>query len=285
MLDLYEFEVAEAATDSGGGGGEAGAVPSSDAANPQGAEGEAGSPPPAAATDTAPAWSPTDPAFRDAVAAEADAVVAARIQELQQQMQQQQTQQYGQQQGPQPLPEFDPFDPASVQAYNEARDQQLLSQVEQLFARVAQPLQAQQEAQALAEGDQRAKDMIASDISTNGEFATDPETGASPGRDLVEPLANLFVNDFAQRYGLGPRAAEAAVQKAGATIRALEKAAGVAAVNAHVNRNAQLAGASGEPGTGAGSGVQAMGVAVAGPNFTRSLALKYGQQANAIRSN
>lgn len=136
-----------------------------------------------------------------------------------------------------------------------SNNEQLLGQVGQMFQSVQAPLAAQQEAQVVAEGNQRLQDIIADDVSRNGEFASDPEADAN-ARELVTTLASTIFPDVAQRYGSNPRAAEIAMSRAAQQVRGLLQSAGVAAVTQNQNQLANLASKNGEPGVG-GPGTEA----------------------------
>lgn len=179
------------------------------------------------------------------------------------------------QQQPSGLPAFDPFDADSVRAWQDARDQQLLAAIDQRFSAVSSRF-AQQDALAQqAEGEQRIEDVIADDVSRNGEYASDPEADRQ-ARATVRALAEQLFPEYAQRYGAGPRAGELALSKAAAQVRSLLSAAGTTAVTQRDNELANLAGVRGEPGTGASAGVP--GVSAPAADLRRpSLAAKYGR--------
>src|SRR5437762_3380073 len=110
MLDLFEFETTPE------GGSDSGATPVAEPAAPSGEVGaeEAES----AGTVTPSAWSPDDPAFVQAVddraAEQAEAIIQARLAEL---FGGQIEEGYDPAQQAAVMPEYDPFDPESAQAY------------------------------------------------------------------------------------------------------------------------------------------------------------------------
>lgn len=259
---LVDFE-----TDPSGLDGEAGAVPSPDVD----ATGEAVAP--AAATETTPAWSPDNPDFVRAVEDRAAEVVQAQLGPLVELLQQNTFADPGQQQTP-GLPDFDPLDPDSVRAYNDARDQRMLSTIQQLIGQVAQPLQAQQDAAREQAGEENLKDMLADDIARNGEFSTDPEADKR-ARQMVRTLAENVLPSYTQRYGFGARAAEASMAHAAREVRALLGPVRQQGAAEHANRTATLAGVHGEPGTGV-PGVETVSDVPLSP---RQLAQKFGARA------
>lgn len=233
----------------------------------EGAEAAASAAEPSAAAETAaPAFDPAE------LQAELEFVRNQNAQ-LAQILQAQQTRETPGQAAAQ-LPEYDPFDAQSVVAWQNARDQQLLAAIDQRLSTVTNQF-AQQAAMAQqVEGEQRIEDVIADDISRNGEFAADPAADAQ-ARATVRALAEQMFPEYAQRYGAGPRAGELAIAKAAAQVRTLLQAAGTTAVTQRDNELATLAGAKGEPGAGASAGVP--GVSVPAADLRRpSLAAKYG---------
>lgn len=153
-------------------------------------------------------------------------------------------------------------DPAQLNPWGEgfgesldARFQALEQRFAQMLNGVAAPLAARQEAETVAEGNQRIQDMIADDIGRNGDFPTNPETGRSAAKDAIRPLADILFPQIAQRYGNTPHAAEAAVFKATAMVRAIVDEARQHGATTETNRLATLAGANGDLGVN-GAGVQ-----------------------------
>lgn len=274
-LDLYEFETTEAAAPEGGGG-EAGAAPSPET-------GEA-APPPAAATDTAPAaWSPAqlrdDPDFREFLAQEAADIADARFNTLLQQAGAQQ--QGGQQQQAQPGVDFDAneFLNPLGDNYGENMLQLLGQQQREILGAVQQmiaPLAQTHEQQTQSAGDDLLKDAIGDAITRTGDLDADDVARDRVMRDVRE----RFYPELAQRYGETDKAAELAIDKAVANERAYQKQIADAAVERYKNQIGTLAGVRGEPGGGAGSGVETFPDTPLSP---RELALKYGGQAAAMR--
>lgn len=263
-LDRHVFDFETVAGDAGGtGGAPAGDGPSgtavaAPAAAPPPVGGAAsGEPdPPAGVTDPAPAWSPDNPAFLEAVDQRAIDLYEQRFGPLQQLLEQSfagdpAAAQQGQQQQQQLLPP-DPFSDNYQQelaAYNQARDEQMYARFEEMLGQVAQPLNARIQSETVAEGQQRLQDMIADDVARNGDFPRAPGQTESQAQKLIMPLAEALFPQIAERYGVGTRGAEMAIQQASSTVRAIIAEAGAAAVEAHKNQNATLLAVQGEPGT------------------------------------
>lgn len=181
--------------------------------------------------------------------------------------------------------EFGQVDPNALASLLTQSQQQLLAQIDERFQQIQAPMEQRAQAETLAEGEQRLKDVLADDISRNGDFATDPETGASPGQTLVRPLADLFFPEFAARFGASPRAAEFAMQKAAGVVRQLEQVAGKVAIAKHTNQLETLAGAPGEPGAGGGAGVGVQTVGeIKARNLSEGLRSVTERHAAAIRA-
>jgi hypothetical protein len=147
------------------------------------------------------------------------------------------------------------LDPAKFAAYQQARDQALLGQIGQMLQPLQQTFAQQQEAAFVAEGEQRLQDILADDVSRNGEFASDPQADAQ-ARELVSTLAAQNSPDLAQRFGNGSRAAGIAMVQAAEQVRGLLRSVGGSAVTQTQNQLATLANQHGEPGAG-GAGVEA----------------------------
>lgn len=170
----------------------------------------------------------------------------------------------GQQQAPQAaaaasspdfFDEYGNFDPAKFAIWQEQRDSGLLSKVGEMFTPLQQTFAQQQESAVIAEGEQRLADILADDISRNGEFASDEQADAK-ARELVATLASQMFPDLAERYGPTPKTAEIAMTRAATEVRSLLRSVGGAAVSQNQNQLATLAGAHGEPGVH-GAGVEA----------------------------
>ena len=108
--------------------------------------------------------------------------------------------------------------------------------------RAEQQQQAMQAAEArrLEIGQQNAQDMIADAIS-RGDDITDV------GKQIVDPLAEALVPQFAARYGESPRAAELAIDQAVNIVREIERAAIARGTTSSQNHLATLAGAPAVP--------------------------------------
>lgn len=260
---LFDFMPDDGAAGAEGGAAPSPAEPAAAAPEPTG-EAAPSSP---AATDTAPPWTPDNPLFLDAVDTRAselvEAQLAARLAPLTQMLEQR----TGGQQQPAPMPALDPFS----DDFGTALDQRLglmLQRVEQMVQGVAQPLAAQQEAAQAAEGEQRIQDMIADDISRNGDLP-------AKAQPLVRTLAEQMFPEVSARYGATGRAAEMAVQKAAAMVRDIVSEALTMGAEQTRNQLSTLAGAHGEPGTGQAGVVTTS----AQPLSARELARKYSASA------
>jgi hypothetical protein len=94
---------------------------------------------------------------------------------------------------------------------------------------------------AYAEADERAVDIITDLQAQHGEFML-PDSA-----DLVKVLANEYVEEAQERYGFGPRAAEAALGQAYKDVKAREEAIGKAYHERQMNQLSTLGKASREP--------------------------------------
>lgn len=259
MLDLFEFETV-ADTSAATAGDTAGDGPSQTGpAATTGMEGAADAgetDASAVATVAAPAWSPDDPFFLETV----DSLLAQRVAPLVDLIRQgAATPAPGVQTQP-PMPP-DPFSDnyaSEMVAYQAARDEQMFARFEQMLGTVAAPLNAQMEAQTVAEGEQRLQDMLADDIARNGDFPHAPGEQTSKAQQLVRPLADMIFPEIASRFGAGPRAAEIAMGRATSLVREIVAEARASALEENTNRMSTLAGARTEPGAGA-AGTQVVG--------------------------
>lgn len=151
--------------------------------------------------------------------------------------------------------EYGNLDPQKFAAFQNQRDAAIVSRMEAMFQPIQQQFQSAQEAQVIAEGEQRLQDIIADDVAKNGEFVADPEKNAE-ALELVNTLASAMFPDVAARYGNTPQAAEMTMLRAAAQVRGLLRSAGGAAVSQTQDHLSTLASARGEPGAG-GAGVEA----------------------------
>jgi hypothetical protein len=94
---------------------------------------------------------------------------------------------------------------------------------------------------AYAEADERAADIITDLQAQHGEFML-PDSA-----DLAKVLANEYVQEAQERYGFGPRAAEAALEQAYKDVKAREEAIGKAYHERQMNQLSTLGKASREP--------------------------------------
>lgn len=265
---IFDHETVEAAPLGGEAGGEAGAAPSPEsAATPPGApEGEAVTP--AAATETAPAWTPESPEFRQAVAEMAGQEAERRFQQLLYEAQQEQQQTDQQTQGPPPV---DPFsDDYSEQLA--AREQWMIEQITGQMQQAIQPLLQSHQQQVSAEGQAGMKDILADLAAREGDF----------NQDAAFQVRDAFLRDAVDQYGPNMRAAEIGLANAAKFVRGLEQAAEQRGYEKGKNYAATLAGVPGEPAagvSGATSGAQTLPEA----NSLSDVTKRYAQQAAAIR--
>lgn len=279
-LDRHVFDF-ETAVDGGSAGAPAGADPSPTAPvaePPGGAQGGEPVSSSAGATELSPAWSPDDPTFLQAVDDRALGLIEQRFAPIAQLLEQQ-LGNGGAGAAAAAGPGLAPLDPFSEDfgAAFDQRLEQLGSRLEGLIGQVAQPLHEQREQATVAEGNQRLQDMIADDVSRNGDFPRAPGETESKAQSLVQPLAEAMFPQIAARYGNGPRAAEAAIQQASQTIRGIIAEAKAAGVAEHTNQLGTLAGARGEPGPGA-AGAQGL----ADSNDPAEITRRYAASGRAL---
>lgn len=261
LLNIFEFEASE----EGGAGAAAGLTPE---AAESGAPGEAADLSAVSAPAAAPVWE--TPEFQDAVAAQAAEIADARIAAMR--AEQAQAAQAPVQGAAPPFPDqYSENYGQEMAAWMAWRDEQLLSKIDQRISPVTESLTATEQARVAAEGDQRVQDMIADDISRNGDLG---ETA----RSLIRPLAEARYGEYAQRYGEGRRAAEAAIQSAAATIRQSVAEERTAAATAETNRINLLGGLRDTPAEGASgiSGIQTV------ETDTRKLVQKHAARIAAM---
>ena len=111
--------------------------------------------------------------------------------------------------------------------------------------RMAPVQQFTQEA-ALSEAEERAMDILADFATRDGEF----------DKELARVRADHLLPQMQQRYGYGPKAAEAALEAAAVAQREYEQKVYADAIAKHTNQLATLSGAPGEPGSTYVQGVQ-----------------------------
>jgi hypothetical protein len=172
----------------------------------------------------------------------------------------------------------------------DARFQSLEQKMEGWLQQLAQPLMADQQAKAVAEGEQRLQDVLADDIGRHGEFSSKPEVDRE-ARHLVRTLADHIYDGLAGRFGghdqvirtgVGPRLSEAAMTQSAGLIRNLLAAERSAGAAIETNRLATLASAPGaEPAFAAG--VQVVGD-IRARNIDEGLRSVTARHADAIRN-
>jgi hypothetical protein len=139
---------------------------------------------------------------------------------------------------------------------------QLDRYLDQRFA----PFQHAQQSWEQSEGAERAHDILADNQAREGEFLLE----GSSEKALL--LAESYLPEMQQRHGVGPQAAEAAINAAASEIRDYERQVGEAYHTRQMNQLKTLNDAPREPGTAAPA-VQTNGSSL--PNVQAVLA-KYG---------
>lgn len=173
--------------------------------------------------------------------------------------------------------EYGNLDPAAFAGFLQQRDQTLLGAIDQRFNALLQPLAEQREQAVVAEGEQQMRDVISNLASREGELLVNDDVAAER---IIEDVRNRFYPALSQRLGDTNRTAELALEHAFKAERDRQKAIGEAAVQAHVNRNATLAGARSE----AAPGVAALETASDEILPQGALAQKYGANAQRLRT-
>lgn len=146
-------------------------------------------------------------------------------------------------QGEEQYPQIDPF--------AENFGEQLSQYIGQAFQQHLSPFQEWVQHQQLGEAEERALDILDDNIAREGEFMLGDK--ASEG---IRALANVYLNDEAQKHGFGPKAAEAALHRAASEWREYEKAISEKAVAQYTNQIRTLTGAPQEPGSSYTQGSQ-----------------------------
>jgi hypothetical protein len=130
-----------------------------------------------------------------------------------------------QEQGPEQI-QLDPLD--------DQFQSQLDQYIDQKFSGYAEYVQAQQ----YREGSARAEDILADEIAKNGDYLF------AESKDKARALANNYIGEMNQQYpGNQTQAAEAALNKAAADVRAWEASVKEAAIEQYKNELAGLSGA------------------------------------------
>lgn len=236
MLSLYEFETVEAPIVDV----PAGADLSSDAAPSveSGASGEGDTPAPA--TVEAPAWDADNPAFREAVQQETQALIEAQLARLAPPSVEQPVEAQ--------IPNLDPFD--------ENFAQNLATLLQQTVQGAVSPLletaQQQQAAANEAHWNDVVQDVIADETSRNGDLTTEE-------LEALNLIGVSIMPEMHGKYGQTPRAVEATVHRAAAQVRAIITAAEERGIERYKNELGTLGGARTELGAGGtGGGMQGL---------------------------
>jgi hypothetical protein len=152
------------------------------------------------------------------------------------QLEQQRAQVYQPQQNAADIPRPDPWERPDT--FHEDLDRYI-------EAKTAPFREFQNDAQ-LSEGEERALDILGDLAATDGEF----------DKEMARLRADRLHPEMVQRFGPGPKAAEAALQEAARQQREFELRFRKQAVDQYTNQLATLAGAPGEPGSTYTQGVQ-----------------------------
>lgn len=238
MLSLYEFETVEAPVIDVPAGGD----PSSDAAAPSDESGATvESVTPADARVDAPAWTPDDPAFREAVQQETQALIEAQLARL--------APQTVEQPETPAIPNLDPFDENFAANLAALLQQTVQGAVSPLLATAQQ----QQQAATEAHWNEIVQDVIADETTRNGDLSADE-------LEALNLIGVSIMPEMQAKYGhQTPRAVEATVHKAAAQVRAITAAAEARGIERYKNELGTLGGARGElPANGGGGGIQGL---------------------------
>lgn len=160
---------------------------------------------------------------------------------------QQQAQQEWEQQQYAAQQQYAPQQPA-IDPFAEDFGSQLGGFIQNQVQQAISPLMEFQYGQQLSEAEDRALDILDDDVARNGDFIHKEQAF-----EAARALAGVYFSEEAQRYGYGPEAAEAALQRAAAEVRAYEKAVSEAAISRHLNHLTDLSGATREPSAAAAS--------------------------------
>ena len=156
----------------------------------------------------------------------------------------------------------------SIDPFADDYPQQLAGFVTQSVQQAIQPLMEWQQGQQLGEAEERALDILDDITSRDGEFLAKEQA-----YEASRALAGVFVNEEAEKHGWGPKAAEAALQRAAKFVRDYEQAVGKAYYDRQINQFSTIAGADREPPAG-GVGSQQIVTERGGDEL--SLVQKYG---------
>jgi len=263
MLDLFGPHF-EAGFDAGAGGGTGVVEPAAAAAEPV-APSAAEPVAPVAPEPVAPAAIDyDDPRLNDLIQTQAAQIAQQQLEQLVQRAQAQQPQQQGFD-ASQLLDEYGNVNAAALAELIQQANNETRRAMEAIVSPLAQQMAAAQEAEVVASGEARLEDILADDISRNGDFVraagNTPEQVAqaqaadAQARQMVRTLADQMFPEIASRYGATPRAAEIAMTRAADQVRGLLRTVGSSAQAQQANQLATLAGQNGEVG---GTGTAAL---------------------------
>ena len=105
-----------------------------------------------------------------------------------------------------------------------------------------QPHNEYLEQQSLSEGEQRAMDILADFEASQGDFLIKAEKEGDPdSRTMARQIAEAFLPEAQARFGYGPKAAEAALERAYTHMKSYEEAVGKAYHERKMNEMGSLA--------------------------------------------
>jgi hypothetical protein len=145
----------------------------------------------------------------------------------------------------QPEPVYEQPETPQLDPFGEDFGSQLAQLIRQEINGAVAPLQERAQAEVLGEAESRAMDILKDDLARNGEFV-----GGEQVIGAARAYAEQLLPQFQERYGYGPRAAEAALTASAAHFRQLEQTIGQAAVERYKNELATLTSARTEPAMG-----------------------------------
>lgn len=145
--------------------------------------------------------------------------------------------------------------------------EQLAGYVTQAVQQSLAPVMDWQHGQQMSDAEERALDILEDIVSREGEFINKEQSS-----EFIRAYANVLMPDMAQRHGYGPQAAEAALEQAAKTYRALEQSVGTAYHEQQMNLLTNLSGAGRELGV---SGVGAQQVVTTPGGDELDLVRKY----------
>lgn len=138
-----------------------------------------------------------------------------------------------------------------IDLFADDAEDQIFGLVQNAVQQAMSPYAEWQQSQQMTEAEDRAYDIIDDIVAREGEFAS-----GELAHPMILARAESFYQEEAQRLGYGPQAAESAINRAAAEVRAYEKAVREAGIAQHTNQLATLSGQPGEPGSQYAVGTQ-----------------------------